>query len=79
MQTKRNIKIDAAAAEQCGKMAFARGDQRIPALDATYCNEILTPNIKGKKFGETSASTVLGLAWLRGWDRAMLDAPVEFT
>lgn len=79
MQTKRNIKIDVAAAEQCGKMAFERGDKRIPALDATYCDEILTPNIKGKKLGETNAATVLGLAWLRGWDWAMLAAPIEFT
>ena len=63
-------KIDEAAAEQCGKMAFDGGKTRAPALDAVYCEDILGKYTRGAGLSALPIVSQLGTAWLRGFDQA---------
>lgn len=65
-----NENIGAAQAEKIGRAAFAAGKKRVPMHDAD-----IMKHLKGLPIGGGS-SAILG-AWLKGWDKANLAAPVE--
>lgn len=70
----RTPKIDAAAAEQCGKMAFCEGRMRAPIADPTYKNELLAKYLGSDEMDPavTRDRRELAHSFLRGWDRANL-------
>ncbi len=65
---------DIEEARRLGAAAFTRGATRAPCLDTAYCDGVLA-KYKGDQY--TKAVIALGSAWLCGFDRAMLAAPVE--
>jgi hypothetical protein len=74
MNNQRAPKIDAASAEQLGRMACREGRVRAPIADPTYKNELL-PKYLGADEMEpkvTAARRELAHSFLRGFDRENL-------
>lgn len=55
---------------EMGKEAFEKGWHSAPALNAEFLKEALFPGIKAKTYHELTG------AYLDGWHRANLDAPI---
>jgi len=72
--TVRTPKIDAVAAEQCGRIAFQEGRMRAPIVDPTYRNELLAKYLGHDEYEPMvkKARHDLAYAFLRGWDQENL-------
>jgi len=75
---KRTPKIDAAAAEQCGRIACREGRIRAPIADKVYREELLAKYMGADEMQPkvTAARRAIGMAWLRGWDRENMAMPI---
>ena len=71
MAKQATTKIDKAAAEQFGRMAFRAGVTRAPA-----CDEFYNAFRKEKYPNSAKAVVELGSAWLGGWDSENRKTPV---
>ena len=74
MNTQRTPKIDAAAAEQLGRMAYREGRVRAPIADPIYKSELLSKYLGADEMdmAVTAARRELAHSFLRGFDRENL-------
>lgn len=62
--------MTAERAFEMGKQAFEKGWHSAPVLNPEFCKELLTPRLTANEYMELSG------AYLNGWTRANLDAPI---